>query len=86
MLESIKFFKICNRYVYVIVFFFFGFLFNYFYCIYLIGMYRLEVICEWCGLYIGYVFNDGFVFMGFWYCMNFVVMLFVLDYSNENYV
>lgn len=43
-------------------------------CLY--GMLCIEVQCKNCGVYFGYVFEDGFVFIGLWYCINLVVLKF----------
>lgn len=44
------------------------------------GMVCIEVCCVNCGLYLGYVFFDGFgMFIGDCYCMNLIVLNFIFD-------
>lgn len=39
-------------------------------------MWRIEVFCNNCDVYFGYVFLDGFFLIGLCYCLNFVVLKF----------
>lgn len=42
------------------------------------GMYCIEVCCGCCDVYLGYVFLDGFWFIGLCYCINLVLLKLVL--------
>lgn len=34
----------------------------------------IEIVCYYCDVYLGYVFIDGFEFIGLCYCVNLVLL------------